>query len=74
MLEAKQPRTTPGTVTLTPELRERLRVFVEAVGVREAAKRLGASAPTLAAGLAGLPLRRGSAVLLERVVEVPRAA
>jgi hypothetical protein len=73
MLEAK-PKAVPGTVVLAPEHRDRIRVLIDAVGVREASRLLGVSAPTLTTGIAGLPLRRGWAALLERYVDAPRAA
>lgn len=67
-------RRAAGTVILTNETRERMRARAAEVGVREAARSLGVSAPTFTTGAAGLPIRAGSAALIERGTEHRDAA
>lgn len=56
----------PGTTIVSEAVRSRLRSLAGSLGVRHAAKSIGVSASVLAAGIAGLPVRPGSAALLER--------
>lgn len=64
-LPAATSKPSTGTVTLSDATCSRVRAVVAMMGVRPAAAHLGVSASTLTAGLAGLPIRAGSAALLE---------
>jgi hypothetical protein len=56
----------PSTVVISSDFASQLRRVVRAHGsVRAAALALGSNAETLARALAGLPLRRGSALVLQ---------
>ncbi len=53
-----------GTAIVPLDLRDRARVVVRRLGLRAAAAALGIAHTTLAAALAGLPVRRGSLAIL----------
>jgi hypothetical protein len=63
-----------GTVKLDEQHQIKLRAFVEREGFRRFSLRAGVGCESVARGIAGLPLRRGTAFLIVMAIESEAAS